>query len=109
MATTYKVLGQSKPTAGTLTTLYTVPASTQAVLSSLTIANLGPTATTYRIAIRTAGAEISFEDYIAYDVTIPPLDTLTLTLGMTLATTDVFSVESYSGLVAFNLFGSEIV
>ena len=109
MATTYKVLGQSKPTAGTLTTLYTVPASTQAVLSSITIANMGPTGTTYRLAIRVAGAAISFEDYIAYDVTIPPLDTLTLTLGMTLATTDVFSVESYSGLVAFNLFGSEIV
>ena len=108
MATAYKVLGQSKPTAGTLTTLYTVPSSTEAVVSSLTIANMGPTSTTYRVAIRQAGAAISFEDYIAYDITIPALDTLTLTLGMTLATTDVFSVESYSGLVAFNLFGSEI-
>jgi hypothetical protein len=108
MPTAYKVLGQSKPEAGTLTTLYTVPASTQAVISSLTVSNMGPTATTYRLAIRPAGAEISMEDYIAYDITIPPLDTLTLTLGITLATTDVFSVESYSGLVAFNLFGSEI-
>ena len=73
MATAYKVLGQSKPAAGTLTTLYTVPASTQAVISSLTIANMGPTSTTYRLAIRAAGAAISFEDYIAYDVLIPTL------------------------------------
>ena len=108
MPTAYKVLGQSQPAAGTLTTLYTVPASTQAFISSLTVSNMGPTATTYRLAIRLAGAAISMEDYIAYDVTIPPLDTVILTLGITLATTDVFSVESYSGLVAFNLFGSEI-
>ena len=40
MATAYKVLGQSKPAAGTLTTLYTVPSSTEAVISSLTIANI---------------------------------------------------------------------
>jgi hypothetical protein len=108
MATAYKVLGQAQPVAGTLTTLYTVPSSTQAVLSTLTIANPAPTSTTYRLAVRVAGASIAIEDYIAYDVTVPALDTLTLTLGLTLAATDVFSVESYSGLVAFNLFGSEI-
>jgi hypothetical protein len=108
MATAYKVLGQSKPTAGTLTTLYTVPSSTQAVISSLTIANMGPTSTTYRVAVRPAGSAISIEDYIAYDVSIPTLDTVTLTIGITLGATDIISVESYSGLVAFNLFGSEI-
>ena len=108
MATSYKVLGQSQPAAGTLTTLYTVPSATQTVISTLTIANLAPASTTYRLAIRKAGGAIAMEDYIAYDVTIPALDTLNLTLGLTLDTTDVVSIESYSGLVAFNLFGSEI-
>jgi glucose-6-phosphate dehydrogenase assembly protein OpcA len=108
MATSYKVLGQAQPAAGTLTTLYTVPSSTQTVVSTLTIANPAATSTTYRLAIRKSGAAIAMEDYIAYDVTIPALDTLTLTLGLTLDTTDIVSVESYSGLLAFNLFGSEI-
>jgi hypothetical protein len=108
MPTTYKVLGQLQPAAGTLATLYTVPSETSTVASTLTIANLGPTSTTYRIAVRAAGAAISTEDYIAYDISIPTLDSLMLTLGITLAATDVVSVESYSGLVAFNLFGSEI-
>jgi hypothetical protein len=107
MATTYKVLGQSYPSAATLTTLYTVPAASSAVISTMTITNLGGTSTTYRIAVRVAGAAISNEDYIAYEISIPALDSLAITLGITLAATDVLSVYSTSGLVAFNAFGSE--
>jgi hypothetical protein len=108
MPTTYKVLGQSKPVANTLTTAYTVPSSTSTVISTIVVTNLGPTATTYRIAIRTSGAAISDEDYIVYDTSLPTLDSIALTLGLTLAATDVVSVMSFSGLVNFNIFGSEI-
>jgi hypothetical protein len=108
MATTYKVLGQAKPSANTLTTAYTVPSSTEAVVSTIVLTNLGPTATTYRIAIQKNGASISQEMYIAYDISIPTLDSLALTLGLTLDAADVISVESYNGLVNFNIFGSEI-
>lgn len=108
MAAIYKVLGQVNPSANTLTTAYTVPSATNAVISTIVITNMGPTSTTYRIAIRAGGAAISLEDYIAYDISIPTLDSIALTLGVTLATTDIISVESYSGLVNFNIFGSEI-
>jgi hypothetical protein len=107
MATTYKVLGQVQPSANTLTTLYTVPAASSAVVSTMVVTNLGPTATTYRIAIRPGGATIENKHYIAYDISIPTLDSLSLTLGITLASTDVVSVESFTGLISFNLFGSE--
>jgi hypothetical protein len=102
------VLGQVKPSANTLTTAYTTPAGSSAVISTIVVTNLGPTSTTYRIAIRIAGGAISDEDYIAYDISIPTLDSIALTLGITLAATDVVSVMSYSGLVNFNIFGSEI-
>jgi hypothetical protein len=108
MPTTYKVLGQSKPAANTLASAYTVPSSTSAVISTIVVTNLGPTSTTYRIAIRAAGASISDEDYIVYDTSLPTLDSIALTLGITLAATDVVSVMSFSGLVNFNIFGSEI-
>lgn len=107
MATTYKVLGQVQPSANTLTTLYTVPAASSAVVSTIVVTNLGPSSTTYRIAIRPSGAAIDNKHYIAYDISVPTLDALSLTLGITLASTDVVSVESYSGLAVFNLFGSE--
>ena len=108
MATTYKVLGQIAPSAATLSTLYTVPASTQAVVSTISVCNQSATATTFRIAIRVAGAGISGEDYIAYDSTVAANDTTMLTIGITLAATDVISVYSTAATVSFNAFGSEI-
>lgn len=107
MATTYKVLGQSNPAATTLTTLYTVPSATSAVCSTLSIANLGVT-TTIRVAVRPAGAAIANQHYIAYECAVNQYDTMTLTLGITLAATDVVSVYAGTANVAFSLFGSEI-
>lgn len=105
---TLKVLGQSNPSATTLTTLYTVPASTSTVLSTITVANQAASSGTFRVAIRPAGAGIAAQHYIAYDVTIPANDTIVLTLGITLATTDVVSVYASSANMSFNAFGSEI-
>lgn len=108
MPTVYKVLGQVQPAANTLTTAYTVPASTNTVMSLITICNMGPSVTTYRVAVRIAGASLTEKQYIYYDSSIAPQDTLNVTQPFTLGDGDVVSVESFSGLVAFNLFGSEI-
>jgi hypothetical protein len=91
-----------------LTTLYTVPATTNTVISTLSIANRGTTNATYRIAIRPAGASIANTHYIAYDSTIAANDGILLTIGITLATTDVVSVSASAQSLTFNLFGSEI-
>jgi hypothetical protein len=108
MATTYKVLGQVAPAATTDTTLYTVPAATQAVISTLVIANLDAAAATYRVALRPAGETLANKHYIAYDVSVGGSDSTTLTLGLTLAATDVITVYSSTTTLAFNLSGSEI-
>jgi glucose-6-phosphate dehydrogenase assembly protein OpcA len=108
MPTIYKVLGQSNPAATTLTTLYTAPAATQAVVSSIVIANLAASAATFRIAIRVAGSAISNEEYIAYDITVGASDSTVLTLGLTLAATDVISVYASTTTLAFSAYGSEI-
>ena len=107
MATTYKVLGQSNPSATANTTLYTVPAATSAVISTLSISNLG-LSTTFRTAIRPAGATLANQHYIVYDSTINSGYSVYLTLGITLATTDVVTVYAGTSNVAFGLFGSEI-
>lgn len=107
MPNTIKVLGQQNPSATTLTTLYTVPASTSTVISSITVCNRSAVATSFRIAIRPAGAGISNEHYIYYDVPIAGNDTFTATIGMTLATTDVVSVYATLATLSFNLFGQE--
>lgn len=107
MPTIYKVLGQIAPSAATATTLYTVPAATSAVVSTLSIANLG-VSTSYRIAVQPAGAALEAMHYLAYDVAINANDAVMLTLGITLAATDVVSVYAGAANLSFSLFGSEI-
>ena len=108
MATTYKVLGQSNPAATTLTSLYTVPSATQAVVSSIVVANLTATDATFRLAVRPAGASISDEHYIGYDITVGASDSTVLTMGITMEATDVLSVYASTADVTFNAYGSEI-
>jgi glucose-6-phosphate dehydrogenase assembly protein OpcA len=108
MATTYKVLGQSNPAATTLTSLYTVPSATNAVVSSIVIANLDSASATFRIAVRPAGASIANSQYIAYNITVGASDSTVLTLGLTLAATDVLSVYASTTTVTFSAYGSEI-
>lgn len=108
MATTYKVLGQSNPAATTATTLYTVPSATQAVISTIVIANLTATAATFRIAVRVAGASLANSQYVAYDVTVGASDSTALTLGITMNATDVLTVYGSTANLTFTAFGSEI-
>lgn len=108
MPTIYKVLGQSAPSATTNTDVYTSPASTQTVISTISVANRGATAATFRIAIRVAGAAIANSHYIAYDATVAANDATNLTLGVTLAATDVVTVYASNANLTFNLFGSQI-
>lgn len=107
MPQAHKVLGQSNPAATTLTTLYTVPASTQAIASTLSVANLG-VSTTFRVAVRPAGATIANQHYIVYDASVNANDSVYLTLGISLAATDVVSVYAGTASLAFSLFGVEV-
>jgi len=108
MATTYKVLGQVNPSATTATTLYTVPSATSAVVSTISVCNQAGTAATFRIAVRPAGASLAAEHYIVYGATVPASDSTMITVGLTLATTDVVTVYASSANLSFNAYGSEI-
>lgn len=102
-----KVLGQSNPAATTATTLYTVPSAKSAVVSTLVVANLASTAATFRVAVRVAGAALANSQYIAYDVTVGASDSTALTLGITMAATDVLTVYASSANLTFSAFGDE--
>ena len=102
-----KVLGQSNPSATTATTLYTVPASKEAVVSSISVCNLASSSATYRIAIRPAGATLANVHYLAYDVTVGAADTTIITVGITLATTDVITVYASTANLVFHAYGDE--
>lgn len=108
MAITYKVLGQAAPSANVLTTVYTVPAGNSAVISTIMVCNQGNGNVTYRLAVQPGNAAITSAHYIAYDATITPKDSVGLTLGVTMAATDVISANISGANVSINVFGSEV-
>jgi glucose-6-phosphate dehydrogenase assembly protein OpcA len=102
-----KVLGQANPSATTLTTLYTVPSSTEAVISTISVANLTASDATFRLAVRPGGASIEDKHYIGYDITVGASDSTLITVGLTLAASDVISVYASTADLAFQAFGDE--
>jgi glucose-6-phosphate dehydrogenase assembly protein OpcA len=102
-----KVLGQINPAATTATTLYTVPSAKSSVISSLTVCNQASSSATFRIAVRPAGATLAAVHYVAYDVAVGAADTTCLTLGITLATTDVVTVYASTANISFHAYGDE--
>lgn len=108
MAEVRKVLGQAAPAATTNSTLYTVPAATEAVVSTVSVCNREDAPATFRLAVRPAGAAIADQHYVVYDAVIKANDSVFMTIGLTLAATDVVTVYASSALLTFSLFGAEV-
>ena len=110
MATVEKILGQSAPGATTSTKIYTVPASTSTVISTITICNKSATATSFRISVSPADSGTGTTDgqYLYFDYPVEGNMTVRLdNLRITLATTDTMYVYNTLATCNFNIFGSE--
>jgi len=107
MPYTPKVLGQSNPSATTLTDAYTVPALTRATVSTIVVANRSATPTAFRISVAVAGAADALEQYTHYDIPIPGNDSFGATIGLTLGPADVIRVYATLATLSFNIFGIE--
>ena len=109
MAEAYKVLAQAHLTTTSDTDIYTVASATEAVVSTVVIANITGTDATFNLAIRPAGETLANKHYVAKTVTVAGNDSTTLTLGITLAETDVVTATAGTGnALSFNIFGTEI-
>jgi glucose-6-phosphate dehydrogenase assembly protein OpcA len=107
MAISVKTLGQVATSATTETTLYTVPASTTTIVSSLYVCNRGSSATTFRVSIAVGGGATANKDYLYYDVAIAGNDTFVATVGVTLTATDIIRVYAGNASLSFSAFGQE--
>jgi len=110
MATSYKRLGAIASTGviGTADTLYTVPASTATVVSTITVCNTSASAATFSISVSTTTSFVA-AGYIVYQASIAGNDTVGLTFGATLDATNKYLLCSASAsTVSFSVFGSEI-
>ena len=104
----YKVIAQLSPAATTLTALYTVPAATATVISTIIVANRANANRSMRIAIAVAGEADNVKQYIAYDTAISGNGVQEFTVGLTLGAGDVVRVYGSTADLTFSAFGTEI-
>lgn len=105
----YKVLGQVDAANTNLITLYTVPSSAQTIVSTIVVCNRASSNLAYNIAVSPNGAAIANAQYIAFNGVIPSLDTIAMTLGLTLGNNDVVRVQATAAnSISFSVYGTEI-
>ena len=109
MATNYKYAQvQGTASTGTYATLYTTPAATQAVISSLVITNQASSDVTVRIGLDTTAGTPGSSEWLVYDAVVAGNDTVALPLGVTLDATKYIRVSSSANTCNFSAFLSEI-
>lgn len=88
--------------------LYTVPSDTEAVISTIAVANTTTSPVTYRIFVRIGGAAAAQgTNALVYDSTVSPNNTSFLTVGVALAASDVVTVRASASDVVFTAFVNE--
>jgi len=114
MATAYKILGQTLPTANLLSNVYVVPTSTSAIVSTITICNQSSANANIDIMIRPINETLANKHYLVKGVTIPRADTMILSPGVTLNASVIVAVNNAvasgetAANVSFNVFGVEL-
>ena len=111
MPTIYKILAQSAPSSTSIANVYTVPAATNTIISTLMICNRATVNASYNIAVVPSGAAIANQHYISFNSVVPANDSIALTVGMALAATDNVVVQANTtgvNNIGFTLFGTEI-
>ncbi len=98
---------QLKPSAATRTTLYTVPASTEAIVTNITVTNVGTANDAFELSISPAG--VSFDAALHVfekDVTVrPDAPAFEMISAKTLAAGTIVRCYSDNGDLIFHLFG----
>lgn len=109
MPTAYKFSQvQGTASTGTYSTLYTTPASTEAIVSSLVITNQASSQVTVRIGLMASAGTPGASEWLVYDAVVAGNDTVALTLGITMSATRFLRISSSANTCNFTAFYSEV-
>jgi hypothetical protein len=112
MPNTYKILGQVNPTANTQSNVYVVPAATESVVNSITIANYGTSNSSYSLIVMPSASFASPASngrfFLIRGGVMPFADSATLTLSLTLPAGTIVAANTNSSSLSFSAFGVEI-
>jgi hypothetical protein len=92
---------------GAFSDLYTVPANSSTVVSTIAVTNTGTSTTNYRVGVVPTGETLTLKHFINFVTTISPGESHYYTNGMTLPSSSKIQVSAASTAVVFSAFGSE--
>jgi len=109
----YKILGQIQTTANVLTTIYTVPASTNTVVTTITICNQSANTVSINVAANVSGSAVSTRNFIVSGYSLGAAETLVLEPRISLNVGSILSANvtgaNAVSNVSINAFGVEII
>jgi hypothetical protein len=109
----YKILGQVQTTANILTTIYTVPAATNTMISTITICNQSPNTVSVNVAANVSGSAVSTKNFIVSGYSLGAAETLVLEPRISLNVGSILSANitgaNASSNISINAFGVEII
>jgi hypothetical protein len=111
MPQNFKRLGAINPSGNTQTNVYVVPASTEAVISTIAICNQSIVNVSYSLIVMPPGsfnATANSRDFVVRGAVVPAADSIILTIGLTANAGTVFAANTNNPNVSFSIFGSEI-
>jgi hypothetical protein len=109
----YKILGQIQPTANVLTTIYTVPAATNTMISTITICNQSSNTVSVNVAANVSGSAVTTKNFIVSGYALGAAETLVLEPRVSLNVGSILSANitgaNASSNISINAFGVEII
>jgi hypothetical protein len=109
----YKILGQIQTTANVLTTIYTVPAATNTMISTITICNQSPNTVSVNVAANVSGSAVTTRNFIVSGYSLGAAETLVLEPRVSLNVGSILSANvtgaNASSNISINAFGVEII
>jgi hypothetical protein len=109
----YKILGQIQTTENVLTTIYTVPAATNTMISTITICNQSPNTVSINVAANVSGSAVTTRNFIVSGYSLGAAETLVLEPRVSLNVGSILSANvtgaNASSNISINAFGVEII
>jgi hypothetical protein len=108
MPQTYKILGQVRPTANTLTNIYVTGASTSAVVGTLHIVNPTTSNRFYQLKVRPINEASNAKHTLVYAGAVAARDAISITGGIVLAPDTILAANVTATALTFSAYGVEI-
>ena len=108
MANAHKILGQVSPSANTLSNLYVTPASTSAIVGTITLHNFSDANASYSLVVRPINEEFDSKHYIVRGGILPARELISITGAVTMNADVILAANTNSGNVSLNAYGVEI-